>query len=525
MENTIAPPQSTSENNWQERALRAEALLEDALKELEYVKAQVRLLTAKRFGASRERTPQEQPSLFESVFNEAEATYEPFTPEPDLTEVKGYQRKKRKGQRDELLQGLPENVIEYHLPEEEIACPACGHPRHIMSKEIHRELRIVPAEFWVDVHVQHVYSCRHCEQHGDEPNIVTAPRPQRAIPNSVASPSVVAHIMEQKFVMGNPLYRQEQQWERQGVHLSRQTMSNWLLYCAEHWLEPLYHRMKIHLLQRDIIQADETTLQVLDEAGKAAESKSYMWLYRSGREGPGIVLYDYQPSRQSCHPQEFLRGFTGFLQTDGYSGYNQVENVTRVGCWSHARRGFDEAIKASGGKEKHSKAKEGLEFCNQLFRLERKWKDLKPPERYEERLLHSKPVLEAFLAWLQDTQMGALAKSHLGKAITYCLNQWEALNGFLLDGRLEIDNNRSERSIKPFVIARKNFLFCITPKGAQASAITFSIIESAKENGLKPFEYLEYVLNQLPNATSQALDQYLPWSDTIPDHCRSPKPR
>ena len=156
MENTIAPPQSTSENNWQERALRAEALLEDALKELEYVKAQVRLLTAKRFGASRERTLQEQPSLFESVFNEAEATYEPFTPEPDLTEVKGYQRKKRKGQRDELLQGLPENVIEYHLPEEEIACPACGHPRHIMSKEIHRELRIVPAQFWVDVHVQHV---------------------------------------------------------------------------------------------------------------------------------------------------------------------------------------------------------------------------------------------------------------------------------------------------------------------------------------------------------------------------------
>ena len=273
MENAVAPLQSTTENDWQERALRAEALLKQTLKELEYVKAQVRLLTAKRFGASRERTPQEQPSLFELVFNEVEATSEPFSSEPDLTEVKGYQRKKRKGQRDELLQGLPENIIEHRLSEEEIDCPACGHPRHIMSKEVRRELRIVPAEFWVDVHVQHVYSCRQCEQHGDEPNIVTAPRPQRAIPNSVASSSAVAYIIEQKFVMGTPLYRQEQQWQRQGIHLSRQTMSNWVLYCAEHWLEPLYHRMKSHLLQRDIIEADETTLQVLDEAEKGCSRR------------------------------------------------------------------------------------------------------------------------------------------------------------------------------------------------------------------------------------------------------------
>jgi len=529
MKTTNARPQTTIEDNWQERALRAEALLEETKKEIAYLKAQVRLLTAKRFGASRERTPENtsQLTLFADAFNEAEASAEPFSPEPDLTQVKGYQRKRRKGQRDELLQGLPENVIEYRLSEEEMVCPSCGHARHIMGQEVHRELRIVPAQFWVDVHVQYVYSCRHCEQHSDshESCVVTAPRPKRAIPNSVASPSVVAYIMEQKFVMGSPLYRQEQEWERRGIHLTRQTMSNWLLYCAEHWLDPIYQRMKAHLLKRDIIQADETTLKVLNEAGKAAESKSYMWLYRSGREGPGIVLYEYQPDRRGCRPQEFLRGFQGFLQTDGYAGYNQVENVIRVGCWSHARREFDEAIKASGTKGRHSKAREGMEFCNKLFRLEREWQDLSPADRYEQRLIHSQPVLEDFLAWLHATREDVLEKSHLGQAITYCLNQWEPLTAFLRDGRLEIDNNRSERSIKPFVIARKNFLFCITPKGAQASAVIFSIIETAKENGLKPFEYLEWLLSQLPNATSNDLDQYLPWSDALPDHCRSPKTR
>lgn len=220
-----------------------------------------------------------------------------------------------------------------------------------------------------------------------------------------------------------------------------------------------------------------------------------------------------------------MQGFKGYLTTDGYSAYAGLPDVVNAGCWAHARRKFDEAIKASGGKKKNPKALEGLEFITKLYHIERDLKDHEPQSRYDERLLHSKPVLEAFLAWLQATSQESLSQTHLGKAINYCLKQWKPLNTFLLDGRLEIDNNRTERSIKAFVIARKNFMFCVAPYSAKASAITFSLIESAKENGLKPFEYLKYILEELPNARAKDLDKYMPWSKDIPEHCKTPKRR
>ncbi len=286
---------------------------------------------------------------------------------------------------------------------------------------------------------------------------------------------MVAHVIEEKYVMGVPLYRQEQQWARRGVSLSRQNMANWVIHAAQNWFTPIYDRMKEILLKQDIIMADETSIQVLKEDGNAAESKSFMWIYRSGRFGPGMILYDYQPSRAQKHPEKFLKGFKGYLTTDGYPAYSDLPDITNTGCWAHARRKFDEAIKASGGKNKNPKALEGLEFITKLYDIERELKGKELQSRYEERLLQSKPVLEAFLVWLQTTSNESLPKTHLGKAINYCLNQWEPLNAFLLDGRLEIDNNRTERSIKSFVIARKNFLFCIAPYSAKASAITFSL--------------------------------------------------
>ncbi len=264
METNNARPQTTTENiPWQERALHAETLLGEmqgvlaqANEELAYLKAQVRLLTAKRFGASSEKTAEGQQSLF---FNEAEITAEPFSPEPDLTDVKPFKRRKYKGQRDDLLEGLPRNIIEYRLSEDELACLNCNNELHIIGKQVSQELRTVPAQFWVDEHVQFIYGCRDCEVHGDGENsfIVTAPRPNRPIANSIASPSSVAYIMDQKYTMGTPLYRQEQQWTRMGIKLSRQTMSNWILHCAENWLEPLFQRMRVHLLQQDIIHADD----------------------------------------------------------------------------------------------------------------------------------------------------------------------------------------------------------------------------------------------------------------------------
>lgn len=288
-----------------------------------------------------------------------------------------------------------------------------------------------------------------------------------------------------------------------------------------------------HLLMQDVLHADETTLQVLSETGRPATSKSYMWLYRTGRDVPAIVLYDYQQTRVGKHPKAFLTGFEGFLHVDGYQGYNDIPRVKLVGCWAHARRKFDEALKATPAEAKNkttpSVAEQGLQICNNLFKIERdinKLEDCTPEKRKEQRLKRSKPVLEAFSTWLKTQRARVAPKSALGTAITYCINQWDRLISFLEDGRLEIDNNRSERAIKPFVIGRKNWLFAKSMRGAEASAIIYSIVETAKENGLNPLNYLTYVLEQLPriDVTDEAeLDQLLPWSKTIPTDCHVPK--
>ena len=325
-----------------------------------------------------------------------------------------------------------------------------------------------------------------------------------------------------------PLYRQEQQLSRQGVELSRQTMANWVLNVADPWLKIIYDRLHEELLDRDILHADETTLQVLKEPGRSAETKSYMWLYRTGRDGPPIVLYEYQTTRASKHPDRFLSGFEGYLQTDGYSGYGKLTGITLVGCWAHARRKYTEALKAlpAAQKDKPVAASVGLEYCNRLFAIERQLKYVSDKERYEKRLEKSKPLLDEFYIWLKKQKQQTLPKSAFGQAITYCLNQWDSLNSFLLDGRLEIDNNRAERSIKPFVIGRKNWLFTNTPRGARGSAIIYSIIETAKENNLKPYNYLVYLFEQLPNIDTgdqAAIDRLLPWSNTLPEECRMPQ--
>ncbi|WP_168124081.1 IS66 family transposase, partial [Paenibacillus sp. HB172176] len=312
------------------------------------------------------------------------------------------------------------------------------------------ELKIVPAEVKVVEHKRHVYACRRCEQEAIRTPILTAPMPAPVAPGSLASPSILAHIMSQKYVDSLPLYRQEQAFLRLGVELSRQTMANWLIAGSERWLTPLYDYMHAELLKRDIVQADETTLQVLREPGRAAQTKSYLWLYRTGRVGPDMILYDYQPGRDGKHPEAFLAGFKGYLQTDGYSGYNKVKNITQLGCWSHARRYYHEALQAlPAAQRSETAAAEGLAFCNALFAVERRYKDASPEERYAVRLKESKPILDAFSAWLEQQNLRVLPKGLLGKAITYSINQWEKLNVFLQDGRLEIDNNRSERSIKP----------------------------------------------------------------------------
>jgi transposase len=504
-----------------------EAKLEKEKMELEaklkWLEEQLRLYQQKRFGTSSEKTNPDQLEL--SLFNEAEAEANPNLPEPTVETITYQRRRKKRGHREMMLENLPVETVEYRLSSEEQVCSCCRGSLHEMSTEVRQELKFIPAEVKVVKHVRYVYSCRHCEREELETPIVTASMPNPVFSGSLASPSIMAHIMTQKYLDGLPLYRQEQQFTRLGVSLSRQTIANWMLYGADQWLSLLYERMHQILIKKDILHADETTLQVLREPGRPATSSSYLWLYRTGREGPPTILYDYQETRSGKHALKFLTGFKGYLQVDGYAGYNKVPDVILVGCWAHSRRKFDEALKALPSSKRLTSvtATEGLHFCNQLFAIERDLKDLTPEERYEKRLERSKPVLDAFLSWLKIQEPKVLPKSALGKAITYCLNQWDKLVVFLEDGRLELDNNRSERSIKPFVIGRKNWLFANTPRGARASAIIYSIVETAKENGLNPYYYLNYLFEKLPNmdtTSESALDKLLPWSTTLPIYCR-----
>jgi len=486
---------------------------------VKWYEEQFRLNKHRQFGSSSEKSEYDQIS----IFNEAEATADIAAAEPEFVEIEKHYRKRKRLVNDSLPDDIPIETVEYELPEDEQICPDCNGQLHVMGHETRRELKIIPAQAVIVEHKSSIYACQNCEGNGVGGPILKAPMPEPVIKGSFASPEAAAHVMCQKFVMGSPLYRQEQDWDRNGILLSRQTMSNWLIRCSEDWLEPIYERMKANLLTHKVLHGDETTLQVLREPGKTAQSKSYMWLYRtSGDTETPIVLYEYQPSRRHEHPEAFLKGFSGYLHADGYDGYHKLpENIVIVGCWSHMRRKFDEALKSVSEKDRDaSKAMPGKRYCDKLFEFERAFANLSPNERYRKRQEFSQPLLDEFYTWVNS--LNDPPKTGLGKAKHYALSQRKYLERYLLDGRLEISNNRAERSIKPFVIGRKNWLFANTIKGAKASSVIYSIIETAKENRLKPFEYLTFLFKSLPNATTGALVGLLPWGGAVPLACKMP---
>ena len=521
-----------------------------------FYEEQARLFTHRQFAASSERTPPGQEAFFDLLFNEPEVFADQAVPEPSTEpadESATRPRSKRpKGHRQNQLRLLETREIEYPLPEDKQICNCCDGKLHFVGWQETEKVEVEPAKAIRILHKEGKYACRNCQNEGEPAPIKAAgTMPKLAFPKSIASPSLVAHILHEKFVMSSPLYRQEQYIERLGLFISRQTMANWVMEAAA-MVAPVTNRMHELLILRDIIHADETGVQVLKEPGRSATTGSTMWLYRSGRDGPPIALYDYQTSRAGAYAKQFLQGFGGYdtatkqivktkyLQTDGHVGYDavprwildrdrneKVPDVISVGCWSHARRKFDEAnavVKKEDRKDgRKTGAEEGIEYCNTLFRIERELKDATSEQRLAARQERSKPVVDCFKKWLDRQAIKVLPKSTLGKAIAYCLNQWPKLIVFLQDGRLEIDNNRAERSIKPFVIGRKNWLFANTPNGAKASATLYSIIETAKENGLKPFEYLTYLFERLPAIDSkapEAIESILPWAESIPETCR-----
>jgi transposase len=474
--------------------------------QVQWLMEQFRLAKHKQFGSSSEQTNLDQLYLF----NEAEQSADLTAPEPEITEVKAHYRKKTRLTTDKLPEDMPVEIIEHGLPEEKRVCPDCGCSMHKMGENTREELKIIPARAVIVRHVGHVYACRHCEGSSERVPIVKADMPKPVIKGGFASPESVAHIAAQKFVMGSPLYRQEQEWTQNGILLSRQTMSNWLIKACEDWLEPIYKEMKRRLCEQQVIHADETTIQVLHEDGKPAQSKSYMWLYRtSGVAERQIVLYDYQPDRRHIHPEAFLKNFSGFLHADGYDGYHKLPaEITVVGCWAHLRRKFDEMLQTlPKDKRGLSDAAKGVAYCDKLFHLEKQFALLSPEERLKERERLSKPLVEEFYTWVGSLHV--LPKTLMGKAVYYAASQREYLERYLLDGRLEISNNRAENSIRPFVMGRKNWLFSNTPGGARASAVYYSLIVSAKENGLVPFEYLTKVFTEAPNGAH--VENLMPW--------------
>jgi transposase len=489
---------------------------ESLKQQVAWLMERLKLSKRRQFGVSSEKSEYEQLSLF----NEAETIADLSATEPATEEVKAYQRKKPRAAHDRVPPDLPVEIIEYELPEDDRLCPDCGAGLHVMARETREELKIIPAKAVILRHVRHVYACRDCEKNTEHATIVKAKTPEPVIKGSFASPEAVAHLMTQKFVTGVPLYRQEQEWERNGIHLSRQTMSNWIIRCAEDWLRPIYDRLRQLLCEREALHADETPVQVLHEPGRAAQSKSSMWLYRTGSDAEHpIVLYDYQTSRSGDHPAEYLRDFKGYLHTDGWEEYHRKlpNRIQMVGCWAHCRRKFNEALMALPEKGRPgSESLRGNQFCDRLFTLERTFADLPTDGNFEARRLarleKSKPVMEAFFAWAEARAADALPKSLLGLAVQYALNQRPWLERVLLDGRLELSNNRAERSIKPFVIGRKNWLFNNTPNGATASAMIYSIVETAKENRLNPYDYLAAVFHKAPNLPPLEFpDVLLPW--------------
>tara|TARA_R110000765_G_scaffold423900_1_gene533519 strand:- start:69 stop:1565 length:1497 start_codon:yes stop_codon:yes gene_type:complete len=469
----------------------------------QFLEEQFRLAQQKQFGASSEGHPGQG-----ELFNEAEELVADTSVEKE--EI-SYTRNKPK--RKALPKSLPREVIIHDIAEEDKVCACCNNALHKIGEDKAEKLEFIPAQVKVIEHVRPKYACRACEKDGTHNTIKQAPVPPSVIPKGYATPSLLSQIVTSKYQFGLPLYRQEAMFKQYGIELSRKTMADWMLKCAD-LLTPLYDRLHELILKQGVIAADETTLKVVSED----KAKCYMWVYTSGADSPegklpntdipNIVLYDYQSSRAGQCAVDYLQGYNGYLQVDGYAGYHKTQ-ATLVGCWAHARRKFVEA-KTAQGKKSSGRADWALNHIQKLYRIEAQIKASEPDNRQKIRQEKSTILLKQFEAWLIKSESQVLAKSKLGEAITYCLNQWSKLNTYTQDGHLNIDNNRAERAIKPFVIGRKNWLFSQTAKGAKASAILYSIIETAKANGLTPFDYMMHLLEQV-SVQNTDIEPLLPW--------------
>lgn len=502
----------------------------DHIKELEHqvrlLKEQVDFLTRKLYGTKSEKTSALQIHGQMSLFNEAESSANPDIPEPDLIEVGKHLRKKKyAGQREELIKTIPHSKVLHTIDERDQICEKCGSTMVRVGEEFVRtEVQFIPAKLRVIDHYRETYECRACRKHG-EPYMEKAPVPYPPVMHSLASASAIAWLIHEKFELGIPLYRQEKEWEALGLKLSRATMSSWLLVVYRDWLEHVVERLRQELLKQRYLHIDETRVQVLKEPGRKNTSDSYMWVYCSIKDAANPVRYfEYQPGRGGKYPEAFLKGYSGYIHTDAYSGYNRVKGVKRCLCYTHLRRAFADALPKDVHDPKASKPAEAILRLNKLFEIEAELEGLFPEEKKKERLIREKQHLEDFWSWAEKNARGELPKSKLSSAFHYALNNREEFFNYLEDGNCSINNSLAENCIRPFVIGRKNWLFAGSPKGAAASAGIYTLVETAKVNGLSPIKYIKYILSDMPGSAfhehPEYLDDYLPWNPVVRETCQ-----
>lgn len=491
---------------------------------------QLVLSNKNRFGRSSEKMEDVQQISFMEVdgnivfFNEAEAVCNLDAPEPEELESRPVKQGKQKGKKEQDLSGLKTNRIDHYMTEDELTAEFGENGWKQLPDAVSRRYRFVPACVEVDEHHIGVYASK------TDGHMVKAEHPKGLLHGSPVSPTLAAAIMNGKYVNAIPLYRLEQEFLRYGLSITRQNMANWMIRLGEEYLSVLYDYLHKKLYDYHVIQADETPVLV-NRDGRPAGSKSYMWVYRSGHlyEDKQIVLYEYQKTRNASHPREFLKDYSGICVTDGYQVYHTVEkeleDLTIAGCWVHGRRRFDEAL-AIIPKEarKESVAYLVMKQIQAIYREEGKLKDLSSAERLKQRQVIIKPLVNALFVYLKQNSSEIASKGKLSEAFTYLLNQEKYLRVFLTDGDVPMDNNASERAIRGFCIGKKNWEVIDTINGAKTSAIIYSIAETAKANNLKPYEYFEYLLTEIPRHMDETdrsfLDNLLPWSPNLPENIK-----
>lgn len=510
----------------------------DALNEnIEKLIEQVRLANSCRFGKHTETLKSIDGQL--SFFDEAEAVFDASAKEPPADEVVPVvHKKKKKGQREFNLKGFPEEMIPAHSVSEEQLNEFYGEGSwRRMPDEVYKRLRHEPESWTVEIHTVEVYVGTDGE-HQDE--FMRGSRPKDLLRNSIVTPSLLASILNVKYVNSSALHRIEQEFQRNGVNISRQTMSNWIIQCADRYFTPFLERMKQELLSLHVTQSDETPTQVIRDSTHPG-SKCYMWVHRSGefyRDRP-IVIYEYQRGRDHQKPLDFYRDYKGILVTDSLQQYHLVDrklpDVTNSNCWAHARRAFADALKAMDKKEpntvKQSIAYQALQKIGEFYSADTELKMLSSQERLQKRQTEIRPLVEEFFAWAKEQIIQGMVppKTKTGQGLNYVINQEPYLKVFLTDGDIPIDNSASERSIRTFCIGKKNWMFHNTANGASASARVYSISETAKLNNLRPYHYFKHILTELPKLCDEQghinpadLDYLMPWAKGLPDECRKP---